>query len=46
MKKVRRYCIQEALRLCELIKKEGFKQEKYCKLVKVMLVGLITFNAR
>ena len=46
MKKVRRYCIQEALRLCELIKKEGFTQEKYRQLAKVTLVHLITFNAR
>ena len=46
MKKVQRYCIQEALRLCELIKKEGFTQEKYRQLAKVTLVRLITFNAR
>ena len=46
IKKVRRYCIQEALRLCESIKKEGFTQEKYRQLAKVTLVCLITFNAR
>ena len=46
MKKVRRYCLQEALCLCELIKKEGFTQEKYRQLAKVTLVHLITFNAR
>ena len=27
MKKVPRYCIQEALRLCELIKKEGLRKK-------------------
>ena len=46
IKKVRRYCIQEALSLCESIKKEGFTPEKYRQLAKVTLVCLITFNAR
>ena len=46
IKKVGQCCIQEALRLCESIKKERFTQEKYRQLAKVTLVRLITFNAR
>ena len=46
IKKVWRYCIEEASRLCESIKKERFTQEKYCQFAKETLVLLITFNAR
>ena len=46
VKDVRSYCVNEILRICRKVKKNGMGKDDYRQLSKTNLVRLITFNAR
>ena len=45
-KAVRSYCINEILRICRKVKKNGMGRDDYRQLSRTTLVRLITLNAR